>query len=116
MTARRVAAVLLLTAAAGLLWIAVLTPLRSAEIDALDAEAERIGREWAQDQGNEDLVHASNEAYDAARALEPPLGPLTALGAALLFGAAGAAVWPGRRDAAADADAADGRPVPPTER
>lgn len=115
MTARRVAAVLLLAVAAALLWIAALTPLRSAEIAALDAEAERIGREWTQDQGNEELVRQSNEAYDAARALEPPLGPLTALGAALLFGAAGAATWPGRRDPSAR-DAADGRPVPPPER
>lgn len=115
MTARRIASVLLLAVAVALLWVAALTPLRSAEIAALDAEAERIGREWAEDQGNEDLVRESNQAYNAARALEPPLGPLTALGAALLFGAAGAAIWPGRRDRTA-ADALDGRSAPSAER
>ena len=96
MTARRIASLLLFAVAAALLVVAALTPLRAGEIAELDAEAERIGRLWTEDQGNAALARESNEFYDAARDLEPPLGLLPALGSALLFGSAGIALWPAR--------------------
>ena len=97
MTARRTGSLLLFAVAVALLAVAALTPLRAGEIAELDAEAERIGRLWAEDQGNEALAQESNEFHDRARDLEPPLGPVSALGGALLFGAAGTALWPSRR-------------------
>lgn len=106
MTVRHIAALLLFAAAAALVAVAALTPIRAGEIADLDAEAERIGRLWAEDQGNQALARESNEFHDAARDLEPPLGVLPALGGALLFGAAGMALWPTRQAAAVSADRA----------
>lgn len=109
MTARRAASILLFLLAVVLLGLAALTPLRSGEVAALDAEAERLARLWAEDQGNEALRTESNEFYDAARDREAPLAPLTALGGALLFGSAGLALWPGHPGTRTDqpGDAAD---------
>jgi hypothetical protein len=105
--ARRATALLLFIVAAGFVWIAALTPLRSAEIAELDAEARQLGEEWAARPGNlsgedeqaERLVRESNERFREARALEPPLDPIAALGAGLLAVSGGVALWPsGRRD------------------
>lgn len=96
MTARRIAAGLAVVAALGLLVVALLTPLRADRIAALDAEADRLGREWTQDQGNTALVRESNEYFDRARALEPPLAPAVAVGGALLAAALAVGLWPGR--------------------
>lgn len=109
MTARRIAALAAFTVAVGLCWVALLTPLRSAEIAALDAEAQRLGEEWNEvttsggsgnllsaDEEAQRLLEESNEAYAAARDLEPPLDPLEALGGALLAVATGVALWPTR--------------------
>lgn len=120
MTARRGAALLLAAVAATLVGVALLTPLRASEIAALDAEAQELGEEWnratVEDDGNllstneraQELLEQSNEAYAAARALEPPLAPTQALGLALLAAAAGIAVWPttgtGSPDTAGPAD------------
>ncbi len=111
MTARRIAAAACFAAALALLWVAALTPLRSAEIDALDAEAQRLGEAWAEgtdslldsDAESERLLRESNEAFSAARDLEPPLAPLQALGFALLATAGGVALWPSARSEPQDA-------------
>lgn len=109
MTVRHIAALVLFVVAAGFVWVALLTPLRAAEIAELDAEAQRLGEEWNQvttsggsgnllstDERAQQLLEQSNEAFAAARDLEPPLDPLQALGAALLAVAGGVAVWPPR--------------------
>lgn len=107
MTARQIAASLLFLVAAGLLWVAVLTPLRADAIAEFDAEAQRLGEEW-RDAGedlldeNEErarLLEASNDAFSQARDLEPPLGPVQAIGFALIAIAGGVALWPSNRDA-----------------
>lgn len=110
-TARRIAAASCFVAALALVWVAALTPLRSAEIAELDAEAQRLGVEWAEatdsllDENAESqrLLRESNEAFAAARDLEPPLDPLQALGFGLLAVAGGVALWPGARSEPQDA-------------
>jgi hypothetical protein len=110
-TARRIAAIALFCVTAGLAWIALLTPLRSNEIAELDAEAQRLGEEWNEvstsggsgnllggDDERARELQESNQAYAAARDLEPPLDPLQALGGALLAASGGIALWPGRSD------------------
>ena len=102
MTARRIVASLLFLVAAGLVWVALLTPLRSAEIAERDAEAQRLAEAWNEatdslldsNEESERLLRESNEAFAAARDLEPPLDPLQALGGALLAVAGGIALWP----------------------
>lgn len=102
MTARRIAASLLLLVAAGFLWIAVLTPLRSDAIAEFDAEAQRLGEEWRdagedlldENEERDRLLEASNAAFERARDLEPPLGPIQAIGFALIAVAGGVALWP----------------------
>lgn len=98
MTARRTAAVACFLAALVLTGVAALTPLRSSEIAELDAEAQRLGEAWAastdSDGESERLLRESNEAFAAARDLEPPLDPLRALGFGLLAVAGGVALWP----------------------
>lgn len=102
----RAGALLLFAAAAALLVVAALTPLRAGQIAELDAEALRLGQEWQEASGEErtSLLKESNEAYAAARALEPPLAPLTAIGGALLLAAAGMALWPSADGAHEDAE------------
>lgn len=115
-TARRTAAVLLFVVTLGFLWVAALTPLRSAEIAELDAEARQLGEEWAARPGNisgEDeeaqrLVRESNERFREARALEAPLDPIAALGGGLLALSGGIALWPRSRGEAPDGAADDG--------
>ncbi len=96
MTVRRTLSVLALIGVAAMLFLAALTPLRSSQIGELDAEARRLGEQWTQDQGNEALAIESNEFYNEARALEPPLEPIVALGIAMLLGAVAVAAWPKR--------------------
>lgn len=93
-TARRALSALALLGVVAMLFIAALTPLRSAEITALDAEARRLGEQWTQDQDNEALAIESNEFYEQARALDPPLDAVVALGIAMLLGAVAVAAWP----------------------
>lgn len=111
MTPRRIAASVLFVVAAGLVWAALLTPLRSAEIAELDAEAQRLGEAWNEatdslldsNEESERLLRESNEAFTAARDLEPPLDPFQALGGALLTIAGGIALWPTDADDEASA-------------
>lgn len=118
-TARRAAAALLLIVTVGFLWVAALTPLRSAEIAELDAEALRLGQEWADNPNNisaeddeaEQLRIESNERFAQARALEPPLDPIAALGGGLLALSGAIALWPSRSsDADPEPEAAEGQP------
>ena len=105
MTARRIAAIVLFAITAGFLWVALLTPLRSAEVAALDAEAQRLGEAWVEATEEdllstspevEQLLLESNESFAEARALEAPMAPLAALGSGLIAAAAGIALWPSR--------------------
>lgn len=97
MTARRIAAAACFLVALVLAGVAALTPLRSTAIAELDAEAQRLGEAWAastDDEESERLLRESNDAFAAARDLEPPLAPLRALGFGLLAVAGGVALWP----------------------
>ena len=127
MTPRRIAAVALFVIATGLVWIALLTPIRSGEIAALDAEAQRLGEEWnevtsssgsgnllSNDDRARELLEESNAAYAEARDLEPPLDPLEALGGALLATSAGIALWPNRSGATGEDGAPDQEEDAPT--
>ncbi len=102
MTLRRVAATACLLVALALVAVAALTPLRAADVAALDAEAQQLGADWAAATDDPDeaarLLRESNAAYAAARDLEPPVGPLRALGLGLLALAGGVALWPPRDD------------------
>lgn len=108
MTARRIAASVCFVAAVALVWVAALTPLRAAEIEELDAEAQELGEAWRDASENlleeseerDRLLAESNAAFSAARDLEPPLGPAQAIGFALLALAGGVALWPSREPAA----------------
>lgn len=93
MTTRRVLSGIAAVAAAIMVAVALFGFVR---IRQLDAEAERIGRLWAEDRGNTALVEESNESYTAARELEEqlPLGPIGLAGLGLLTGAAAIALWP----------------------
>lgn len=104
MTTRHVLAGIAAMAAATILTVALFGFVR---VRQLDAEAERIGRLWAEDQGNSALAEESNESYDAARDLEDrlPLEPIGLGGIALLTSAAAIALWPAKTaDARHDAD------------
>jgi hypothetical protein len=108
MSARRTAAAIAVVIALGFLVVAALTPLRADRVAELDARAYELGQQWAQDQGNDALAQESNEFFDRARALEAPLAPTTALGAALLALAVGSALRPGRGATEDVADVAEG--------
>jgi hypothetical protein len=97
-TTRRVLAGIAGVAAAVILAVALFGFVR---VRQLDAEAERIGRLWAADQGNEALAEESNEYYTAARDLEGqlPLPPLSLGGVGLIVSAAAIALWPSRASA-----------------
>lgn len=104
MTTRHVLAGIAATAAVVILAVAVFGFVR---VRQLDAEAERIGRLWAEDQGNGALAEESNEYYTAARDLEErlPLEPIGLGGIALIASAATIALWPRNpADAKRDAD------------
>ena len=106
MTARRLAAAVCFAAALVLLGVAALTPLRAGSVAELDAEAQRLGEEWAAATDADEsarLLRESNEAFARARDLEPPLAPLRALGFALLAVAGGVALWPSARSEPDDA-------------
>lgn len=93
MTTRRVLAAIAGVAAAVILAVALFGFVR---VRQLDAEAERIGRLWAEDQGNSALAEESNEYYTAARDLEDrlPLEPFGLGGVGLIVSAAAIALWP----------------------
>lgn len=106
MTARQIAASLLVLVAAGFLWVAALTPLRADAIAEFDAEAQRLGEQWRdagedlldENEERDRLLEASNAAFEQARDLEPPIGPIQATGFALIALAGGVALWPSSRD------------------
>lgn len=93
MTTRRVLAGIAGVAAAVILAVALFGFVR---VRQLDAEAERIGRLWTEDQGNSALAEESNEYYTAARDLEDrlPLDPFALGGVGLIVSAAAIALWP----------------------
>lgn len=93
MTTRHVLAGLAAAAAAVIVAVALFGFVR---VRQLDAEAERIGRLWAEDQGNTALAEESNQYYNAARDLEEqlPLEPIALGGIGLIAGAAAIALWP----------------------
>jgi len=104
-TTRRVLAGIAGVAAAVILVVALFGFVR---VRQLDAEAERIGQLWAEDQGNAALAEESNQYYDAARDLEEqlPLDPIALGGVGLIAGAAAIALWP-RRPTATDQPSED---------
>lgn len=106
MTTRHVLAGIAATTAAIILATALFGFVR---VRQLDAEAERIGRLWAQDQGNTALAEESNAFYNAARDLEEllPLEPVALGGIGLLAGAAAIALWPRSPDGAPRAAGSD---------
>lgn len=95
MTARKLVALVAAVAAALTLVVAVGAYVR---VRQLDAEADRIGRLWTQDQGNSQLVAESNAAFQAARAIEDglPLAPVGLAGVGMLGVAVAVAAWPSR--------------------
>lgn len=95
MTTRRVLAGIAGVVAAVILAVAVFGFVR---VRQLDAEAERIGRLWTEDQGNTALAEESNDYYTAARDLEDrlPLEPFALAGVGLIVSAAAIALWPSR--------------------
>lgn len=99
MTTRRVLAGVAGVAAVVILAVALFGFVR---VRQLDAEAERIGRLWTEDQGNTALAEESNEYYTAARELEDrlPLDPVGLGGVGLITGAVAIALWPNRSDGA----------------